>query len=396
MYPLKTLLIGCTDDVLPELRRKMTNLSVAVEGEYLDIRSCLTYVLANPADKRLMIYYPKSVAEIEQLERLNESVPGQPILALVDPSKDPALMIRAMRAGAAQVVRLPLNDDDFSAAMRRIAIQFGHPISQSRVITVFGAAEGTGVTSIALNLAAEIGRLRSAPCLLAEGAVGFGRLANYLGISPLVTLGDLINDIDRVDIDRFRQAITKVDNDLHVITGSHSEIVSVDLTIEKALRLISYAKQINDIIVVDGRYNYEELDLEFAAHSQQVVLVAQPSLTSIFGLGRILTILSQRKCLAQQYVVINRHLPDTKEFSARSIEKLLHIPKVFTVASDWRSFQAAELAGKTLHNSVPRSHALADISALARDMLGMPPEPPKAGWSFLNSWNSLTHAFSLK
>ena len=263
MYPLKTLLIGCTDDVLGDLRRELTNLSVAIEGEYLDVRNCLNFVLANPADKRLLVFYPKSSAEIVQLERLNESVVGQPILALVDPASDPSLMIRAMRAGAAQVVRVPLQADDFRAAMTRIAIQFGHPVAESRVITVLGATEGSGCSSIALNLAAEIGRVHNAPCLLAEGAVGFGRLANYLGITPQETLVDLINDIDRVDVERVRRAITKVDDNLHVLTGSHSGIVPVDLTSEKVLRLLNYARQLDEVLVVDGRPNFEQLDLDF-------------------------------------------------------------------------------------------------------------------------------------
>ena len=70
------------------------------------------------------------------------------------------MMIRAMRAGAAQVVRLPLQGDDFRAAMHRIAIQFGHPQGKSRTVVVFGSSEGSGCTTVALNLASELGRLR--------------------------------------------------------------------------------------------------------------------------------------------------------------------------------------------------------------------------------------------
>ena len=144
MYPLNALLIGCTDPALGDLRRELGNLSVAVEGEYLDVRTCLAHVLANPAEMRLFIFHPNSAAEIVQLERLNESLVGQPILALVDPANDPSMMVRAMRAGAAQVVRLPLQADDFRAAMNRIAMQFGHPLNQSRVITVLGPRRGAG------------------------------------------------------------------------------------------------------------------------------------------------------------------------------------------------------------------------------------------------------------
>ena len=395
MYPLKTLLIGCTD-VLCDLRRELTNLSVAIEGEYPDVRSCLTFVLTNPADKRLLIFYPKSAAEIMHLERLNESVVGQPILALVDPASDPSLMVRAMRAGAAQVVRLPLQTDDFREAMTRVAIQFGHPVAQSRVITVWSATEGSGGTSLAVNLAAEIGRLRNAPCLLAEGAVGFGRLASYLGINPQETLADLICDIDHVDVERVRRAVTKIDDSLHVLTGSHASIATVDMTLEKVLLLLSYARQLGDVFVVDGRPNFEQLDFDFVNQSQQLVLVAQQNLPSIYGLKRILDMLAQRECLAQQFVVINRYLPNSREFSIQSLKDLLSIPKVFPVANDYASFQAAEIAAKTLRNAAPHSRSLADITALARAMLGMPDEPPRVGRYFVNSWNSVAHSLKLK
>jgi pilus assembly protein CpaE len=396
MYPLETLLIGCRDDVLPELRRELTNLSVAIEGEYLDVRSCLTHVLANPAGKRLLVFCPNSAADIVQLERLNELVVGQPILALVDPANDPSLMVRAMRAGAAQVVRLPLQADDFRAAMNRIAIQFGHPLNQTRVILVLGVMEGSGTTSIAVNLASEIGRLRNAPCILAEGAVAFGRLANYLNIAPQVTSSDLVNDIDHVDVERVRRAITKVEGNLHVITGSYRGIVPVDLTAEKVFKLLNYAKQLGDVLVVDGRYTYEELDFEFLAQTQQLVLVAKPTVPSLYALRTLLDSLAQRECLAQQFVVINRFLPSAKEFSARSLEDVLRIPKVFTVAADYASFRAAENAGQTLRKTAPHSRSLADITGLARAMLGMPAEPPRVGWSFLDSWNRVAHAFSSK
>lgn len=393
MYPLKTLLIGCPDGVLPDLRRELSNLSVPIEGEYFDVHGCVGYVLANPADTRLLIFCPNSAAEIAQLERLNESVVGQPILALVDPAVDPTLMVRAMRAGAAQVVRLPLQAEDFRAAMERIAIQFGHPLAKSRLITVFGAIEGSGVTSIALNLASEIGRLRNEPCILAEGAIGFGRLANYLAIAPPVTLADLIGDIDHVDVERVRQAMTKVEDNLFVLTGAHRAIARPDMTVDKVFKLLNYLKQLADVIVVDGRYAYEELDLEFLAKSHQFVLVAQQTLPAVYALRTILETVAQHECLAQQYMVLNRYLPNAKGFSISALEETLHVPKIFPVAPDWESFQAAECAGQTLRQAAPHSQALAGITALARDLLGMPAEPA-GGWSLQNTWNRVTHAFS--
>jgi len=396
MYPLKAILIGCTDNVLPELRRELTNLSVPIEAEYLDVRSCLAYVLANPADKRLLVVHANSAAQIVQLKRLNEAVAGQPILALVDPVSDPSLMVRAMRAGAAQVVRLPLQEDDFRAAMERIAIQFGHPLSNSRIIMVLGATEGSGVTSIAVNLASEIGRLRNSPCILGEGAIGFGRLANYLNIAPPVTLCDLINDIDHVDIERLRQTITKVEDNLHVITGSHHSIVATSLTAESVFKLFNYAKQLSDVIVVDGRYAYEKVDFDVLTQVQQLVLVAQPTIPSLCAIRMLMDALDQQQCLAQQFVVINRFLPHVKQFSLQALEAVLRVPKVIPVANDYDAFKTAESAGQTLRKAAPHSPALADITTLAKVLLGMPAEPVSAGGCFLNAWDHVIHAVTSK
>jgi pilus assembly protein CpaE len=352
--------------------------------------------LANPANKRLLVFHANSAAQVVQLEQLNEAVVGQPILALVDPASDPSLMVRAMRAGAAQVVRLPLQEDDFRAAMERIAIQFGHPLNHSRIIMVLGATEGSGVTSIAVNLASEIGRLRNAPCILGEGAIAFGRLANYLNIAPPVTLSDLINDIDHVDIERLRQAITKVEDNLHVITGSHRSIVPTNLTAESVFKLFNYAKQLSDVIVVDGRYAYETIDFEALTQVQQLVLVAQPTVPSLCAIRMLIDALAQQQCLAQQFVVINRFLPNVKEFSIRSLEDVLGIPQVFPVANDYDAFKTAESSGLTLRKAAPHSPALADITTLARVLLGMPAAPNSVGGCFLNAWDHVVHAVTSK
>jgi pilus assembly protein CpaE len=397
MYLLDALLIGCAEEVLPSLRRELKNLSVAIEGEFTDVRSCLTHVLATPVEKQLFIIQPRSAADVISLERLNESIAGRPILALVDPAADPSLMVRAMRAGAAQVVRVPLEPDDFRAAMHRITVQFGYSQHQSRAICVFGASEGSGSTTIALNLASEIGRLQHTPCLLAEGSVIFGRLANYLGIEPQLTMHDLASDIETLDLDRFRQALTKVEDNLLILAGSYRALTPFTLTTDTALKLLCYAKQVAEVVIVDGRYNFEELDFEFASQVQQIVLVGTTKLTSLFGLKLLLASFATRGLMAEQFVVINQFDAASTEFSHRRLEEILGVPKVFTVVADPVSMLTAENEGKPLRQAVPRSHALADISALAHSMMRIPVEASHGGgWSLRKMWNNVTRSLASK
>jgi pilus assembly protein CpaE len=394
MYPLKALLIDFTGQNLLDVRRELTNLAIAVDGEYLDVRSCLANVATKPSDKRLFVVRPNTPSDIAQLEWLNESVVGQPILALVDPANDASLMVRAMRAGAAQVVRLPIQLDDLRAATHRIAVQFGHVTSQSRLIVVVGAGEGSGSTTIALNLASELGRLRNAPCILGEGAVSFGRLANYLGIQPQLTIYDLVNDLDRLDIERMRQALTKVEDNLLVLAGSYKTISPFTLTAEGAFRLLDCAKQLADLIVLDSRYQFDDVDFDVISKAQHLVLLGKPTIPSLHCLKILLDLVARREMLGQRYVVINQFIPGDAEFSKRSLEAALDVPRVFTVAADAPAVRAAENAGETLRKAAPRSRALADITALAQTILGMPTEAHPMGWRFLNSLSHLAHSLS--
>jgi pilus assembly protein CpaE len=396
MYPLKAILIGCPSQSLSEVQRELGNLSISVEGEYIDVGKCLAKVLAAPSARRLFVVCPQSQSDISQIEWLNESLVGQPILALVDPAQDPSMMMRAMRAGAAQVVRLPLQLDDLRAATHRIAVQFGHSSFKSQLIVVLGAGEGCGSTTIALNLASELGRLHNAPCLLSEGAVSFGRLANYLSIEPKLTIVDLLSDPDRLDVERMRQALVKVEDNLLVLAGSYKAIVPFTVTAAGALGLVEYAKQLVDFIVVDSRYQFDDVDFEFVTRAQHIVVLTKPTIPSLHNCKLLLDLLARRECMGQQHIVVNQFVRGDSEFSKRALESALDVSNLTTVASDPHAVRSAENAGETLRKAAPRSHTLADITALARNILGLPAEQLRDRGGFLKSLSRLAHSLSLK
>ena len=72
------------------------------------------------------------------------------------------------RAGAAQVVQLPLDRNDFHSALIMIAAQFGRTSLDRHVFAVTGATGGCGATTIAVNLAAEIANQIGQSTILAE------------------------------------------------------------------------------------------------------------------------------------------------------------------------------------------------------------------------------------
>lgn len=396
MYPLKVCLVGCGQKVIPELKRELNSLAVTVDAEWPDIRSAIAELTLTKSDTCLLIVQPDSIDELRQLERLNEVHSGQPILALVDLTvHDPSMLLRAMRSGAAQVVRAPIQADDFKSAMRRIAVQFGSPPPKSKVIAVCGSTGGCGATTIAINLAAEIAEHQQQSCVLVEASVQFGRLADYLAVQPALTTSDLLNDLDRLDIELVRHALTKISDNFHVLVGSHKKIALQEPPAAAVLRLHHYIRQLASVIVVDMPQTFDLNYFDFLMGVDKVVVVFEQKVSSIRGAQMILEALEGHGCTATPHLVINRYHESARAFSADRILKLLNVNRMVGVTNDRAAAFMAETNGRTLRQQNPRSRALADIRELSNQLMDQP-DGQATTLSFGSVCSSLANLLALR
>jgi pilus assembly protein CpaE len=373
MYGLKALLVAFRGQTLSDVRRELERLSIEIEGEVRDVGECRSWIAAHPSDKRLLVAHSGSQSAPRAVEQLVAEVTGPPTLILFDRGYEPLI---ENRRPTLEAVALPFRPDDLQSAIHRLVIESPQAASRCRTILVLGATEGVGCTAIAANLASELARLEREPCILAEQAVAFGRLANYLGIRPKVTLYDLVSDLDHMDEARMREAATLFEENLYVLVGSYREITPFMITPEVAFKALACAMQLVRTVVVDARHHFEEVDLDFAARSQHVVLVAKPTIPSLHSMRTLLEALLRRGSTGKHYVVINQYVSSADAISRQTIEGHLNEHEVFLVASD-PAMAAVESSGRLLRASAPESQALRDISALAHSILGLHPEQPQ-------------------
>jgi Flp pilus assembly CpaE family ATPase len=372
MYGLKALLVGCEGQTLVDVQRELEKLSIEIEGQVRDVGACLVLVAAQPSDTRLVVVHAGTDADPETIEREIASIAGKPMVVLFEPGHARPVLPRSPYLEA---IELPLRPDDLRSAIHRLIVQSPQAASRCRTVLVLGATEDVGGTTVSVNLAAEIARLQNELCILAEQAVAFGRLANYLGIRPKVTLYDLVSDLEHMDAERMREAMTPIDANLQVLVGSYREITPFMITPEVAFKALACAMQLARTVVVDARHHFEEVDLDFAAKSQHVVLVAKPTILSLHSMRTLLEALLRRGSVGKHYVVINQYVASAEAISRHTIEGHLNEHEVFLVASD-PAIQSAESSGRLLRKSAPESEALRDITTLARAILGLPPEQP--------------------
>lgn len=375
MYPLKIVLVGCREADQLDLRHELAEQGAVVQAQFPDAKAAIAGLFPPHESKRLFIYQI-TTDDLRQLERLNDSFVGRPILALVSSATDTRLVLRAMRAGAAQVVALPIQPEDLRSALDRIARQFGYPSSESKVIAVTGVSEGCGATTIAINLAAEVAQSFKVPCILAELSLRLGRLAVYLDLEPRVTTRDLLTDMDRLDIDVVRQALIPASENLRVLAGPHKGIATEPTTPQNVIRVIDYLRRLAPVVVLDMPYTFDELYFKIISIADEVVLVGQQNVPSVQALKTVRDTL-QKSEGTTIYPVINRYNNRLNDFTAKHIQDLLQIPKVFTIANDHSSVTMAENEGRTLRQRSPGSRTLVNIDELVAALLGVPEMPRK-------------------
>ena len=354
---LNVVLIGCDENILPYIRREALNHSATVDEEFSDLPSALNADW-DAGKNLLFIVRIVSDTELSHLKRLSGKFAGRPILALVDAEADPSMVLRAMQAGALQVVLLPFRRDEFGAAVDRIAIQLGVSPGRGKTIAVTGATGGCGTTTIALNLAYELACAKQVKCILMELSLRMGVLANHLDVEPRYTTSDLLFD-DNVDVYTVTQTLTKITENFSILPGPYQSIEPGIIKSEDVLALIELAGHLAGVVVLDVPCTFDDLYFKSLSAADSVVLVAQQKVSSIRGVQLVCEALPDLRAM----VVVNRYDPKMQGFSADRLRTLLRCPWLATVANDPVVGVAVD-HGRPLRLQASRSRALADIARL--------------------------------
>ena len=371
--------VGLDRDVLSSLTPLLHARGGAPAVVCPDIDSAQGDAESHAAAAHLFVVQLAPGQDLARLANLTTRFPGQPLLALLPAGTDIPLVLATQRAGAAQVVTLPLREADFLQALDCLLLQFAPPPVEAHVLAVCGVSGGAGATTLALNLACEIahaGAKVRRNVLLVELARGMGTLATYLDITPNLTTHELVRDSNHLSPAGVRRAITTVSPRLDVLVGPYEEITPGPVSSRNVFQLIELCRKLASVVILDVPCTLDDLQFETLTLADQVALVGVQSVSSIRTLEMVRDTLEREQGIQDQILVLNRYEPTVPGFSAERIAQLLGVPVVFTVAND-PSVMAAQNHAKPLLVAAPHSPVIGDIRRLAARLAGSPtPTPP--------------------
>lgn len=380
MYPLPAVLVNFSPPAIETLRSALGDNAVAIASEFASADAMLAKWSSPPdATRRMIVARLRSLEDVQKIERLETCFPGWPLLAIVEGDYDASGLFQVSRAGAAQILPFPFAKIDFSAALDRLLVQFGLRETPCRVIAVSGVVEGCGATTVAVNLAAELGVIGEVPCILTEMSFGIGRLASHLNLSPTSSTRDLLGSQAEPNAGTLQAALVRAGNHLSVLAGQSRTLEPFNPPPGRIAQLFRMLRQVATFVVVDMPYTFDPHYFETLAAADMVYLVARQDVPAIQAAKLIKQTLVERG-VQQPQLVLNQFDQDQTAFSCEAIGQLLQTERVYPIAGDPTGVRLAANAGKPLRQIVPSSLTVTHIRAMALAILettGIHPHLPR-------------------
>lgn len=293
--------------------------------------------------------------------------------------KDPDCIIRAMRAGVTEFLPWPMEHADIHSALDRFAARQGGPRenrpredkgARGRVIHVFGAKGGTGVTTVAVNAAVQTARQGGPrPTALLDARMPLGEAPLFLDFDYTYTWVEAARNLARVDATFLESLVTRHASGLDVLAAPDSLEDADAVTPEAASTVIRHLRRMYGTVFVDGSPYLDEVSLALMREADEILMVLVLSLPCLAGVRKILeTFENLDGGLADKVrLVVSRHL-SRSEITVAEAEDLLGRPVFWKIPNDYEATMAAINQGRPLDEAAPKSQAAKALAGLAREL----------------------------
>ena len=290
-----------------------------------------------------------------------------PRTAVICASRDasPDTILRSMRAGAREFLRLPVRPEEFATVYRRTAefcaVQPEAPKKRGRVLSVFSSKGGTGTTFVATNVAAAL----SAPTVLLDLNLQAGDLGLFLGIEPKFTVADLVENISRVDDQLLRSYLTPHSENLSLLAAPREADSADDIEAEHVFQVLEILRERYDYVVVDPQHTFDSITLAALDQSDEILLVLTLDIPAIRSTQRALQIFDRLGYPRHKlHVVVNRFSKQI-DLDLRQVERFLGERVTGYVQSDYKTAVNSINLGQPLVESEPQSKIATELRQIA-------------------------------
>ena len=307
---------------------------------------------------------PEPDGGLRFVERLARACPQTAVICASRDSS-PDLILRSIRAGAREFLRLPVRADEFATVYRRTAefcaVQPEAPKKRGRVISVFSSKGGTGTSFVAANVAAAL----RAPAVLLDLNLQAGDLGLFLGVEPKFSIADVIEGRERMDDQLLRSYLTPHSENLSLLAAPREADSADDIEAEHVFQVLEILRERYEYVVVDPQHTFDSITLAALDQSDEILLVLTLDIPAIRSTQRALAIFDRLGYPRHKlHVVVNRFSRQI-DLDLRQVERFLGERVAGYVQSDYRTAVNSINLGRPLVDSEPQSKIATELRQIA-------------------------------
>lgn len=235
------------------------------------------------------------------------------------------------------------------------------------VSSMFSLKGGVGCTALGTNIASHLNDLTEGRTVLVDLNMPLGDTALYLNMEAqrLYTLTDFVHNLNRFDENLIYNSLSRHDSGLYVLPLP-SEVGELDnLNGELIRTVIQSLRRYYDHVIIDCASDLSDLTLSCLDESDNIVLVAEPSLSSFRAVNTAIQISQKLGYIRESLkLIMNRSTSHGDEMLQEVIDAL-KLDTVARVDNDYLGFNESLREGKLLKEFKPDSPVNQQLLSIA-------------------------------
>src|SRR5687768_11321048 len=333
-------------------------------------------------------------SQLAVLDRLNRRDRHVAIIATGE-TTDPALMLRAMRAGIQEFLVRPIAATELQASLERLARRTTSTVTDGQVFAVFGSKGGVGTSTVAVNLGHALTLAHpEARTAVADFALPGGDVRLLLNVRPPYDLADIAGKIDRIDSDLLHSVMVPAMDRLWVLAAPERPEADEEVDANVSTTVVKQMKTAFNFTVLDCEHRLNDRTLAALDAADRIVLLTELKVPALRAAQRMIGVFRRLGYPNEKLgVVVNRYQSEDVVSPGEAAE-VLKTEIFFRLPNDYPTCSRASTDGVPVAVIAPQSKLAASYRQLAQKMSGV--TESEAGQRTNGSRMSLRHIFSRK
>ncbi len=370
---LKILVVGITAEKRGTVREVLATLGeppLAIEEASPAPSPTQSVKTSEAVDVMMVVFDGAEESALNYVQERAAHSPRPVIIALIS-AKNPTTMKRALRAGADEIIFLPLDVGDATCALLKISEDRWRAERRDGcvIVSLTSVVGGVGVTSLAANIGLALRHVFDQRVALVDLNLQTGGLSVALNIEPEVTMLPLARLDQKMDSIQLESALTKHPSGLYVLAApkriEECELVS-DITVGTVLELM---RQLFDYVIVDCGGHIDENAVAAWERSDHLFYVLRQTVISARCAWRFIDLYERLGITSlEPRFLLNNYQP-SHPLSDKQIEGTLGRTLFARIPSDPRTIERVELTATDIFQTSPNSQVARAIVDLTRRIM---------------------------